>query len=197
MSLEVRPVTPDRWDDLVELFGFDRGAYSGCWCMWWRQTAKEYDRDHGASNRGAMQALVTGGREPGLLAYLGTEPVGWVSVAPRDDFGRLDRSRILGRVDDEEVWSIVCFYIHRSHRRSGVGKALLDAAVGRAVERGARWVEAYPVDLDAATAKKSSAELFTGTLAMFEEAGFEEVARRNPARPVVRLRVRAKARAPR
>lgn len=193
MSLDVRPVTPDRWDDLVELFGLDRGAYSGCWCMWWRQTAKEYDRDHGAPNRGSMRALVGEGREPGLLAYLDGEPVGWVSVAPRDEFGRLDRSRALGRVDDEEVWSIVCFYIHRRHRRSGVGKALLEAAVRRAAERGARWLEGYPVDLDASNATKASAELFTGTLAMFEKAGFEEVARRNPTRPVVRRRVGARA----
>ncbi|HEX6261819.1 MAG TPA: GNAT family N-acetyltransferase [Actinomycetota bacterium] len=187
MTLQVRPVTPDRWDDLVALFGLDRGAYSGCWCMWWRQTAKEYDRDHGAPNREAMRAIVREGREPGLLAYRRGEPVGWVSLGPRGDFGRLDRSRVLGRVDDEEgVWSIVCFYIHRRHRRDGVAKALLAAAVARAAERGARCVEAYPVDLGAAAAKKASAELFTGTLAMFEDAGFREVARRGTARPIVR-----------
>lgn len=194
MSLEVCPVTPDRWDDLVDLFGFDRGGYSGCWCMWWRQTAKEYDRDHGAPNREAMRGLVGEGREPGLLAYRDGRPVGWVSVAPRDEFGRLDRSRVLGRVDEEEVWSIVCFYIDRSHRRSGVGRALLDSAVRLARERGARWLEAYPVDLEATTAEKASAELFTGSLGMFEDAGFEEVARRSPSRPIVRRRVRARAR---
>lgn len=188
MSLEVRPLTPDRWEDLVRLFGFDRGAYSGCWCMWWRQTAKEYDRDRGAPNREAMRAIVAAGREPGLLAYREGDPVGWVSVAPRDEFGRLDRSRILGRADEEEVWSLVCFYIDRRHRRSGVGKALLEGAVRHAGRRGARWVEAYPVDVEATTAKKASAELFTGTLSMFEEAGFEEVARRSPARPILRAR---------
>lgn len=197
MSLEVRPVTADRWEDLVELFGFDRGAYSGCWCMWWRQTAKEYDRDHGAPNREAMRTLVAEGREPGLLAYRSGDPVGWVSLAPREEFGRLDRSRALARVDEKEVWSIVCFYIHRAHRRSGVASALLEAASRRARERGARWLEAYPVDLDAASVTKASAELFTGTLAMFEEAGFDEVARRSPTRPVVRRRIRAGARAPR
>lgn len=186
MTLEVHPVTPDRWDDLVKLFGLDRGAYSGCWCMWWRQTAKDYDRDHGAPNREAMRSIVEDGREPGLLAYRDDRPVGWVSVAPREEFGRLDRSRVLARVDDEEVWSIVCFYIDRRDRRSGVGTTLLEAAVRRASERGARWVEAYPVDLEATTARKASAELFTGTLAMFQEAGFHEVERRSPARPIVR-----------
>lgn len=193
MSLEVRPVTPDRWDDLVKLFGLDRGAYSGCWCMWWRQRAKEYERDRGAANGEAMRSIVEDGREPGLLAYRDDRPVGWVSVAPREEFGRLDRSRVLARVDDEEVWSIVCFYIDRRDRRSGVGTTLLGAAVRRASERGARWVEAYPVDLEATTVRKASAELFTGTLAMFEEAGFEEVARRSPTRPVVRRRVGARA----
>lgn len=188
--IEVHAATPDRWDDLVELFGLDRGAYSGCWCMWWRQTAKEYDRDHGAPNRERMRAFVAAGREPGLLAYVEGEPAGWVSVAPRDEFGRLDRSRALGRVDDEEVWSIVCFYIHRGHRRGGVGKTLLRAAVDHAAERGARWVEGYPVDLTATAAKKASAELFTGTLSMFERSGFREVARRSPARPIVRAAVR-------
>lgn len=193
MSLEVRPVTPDRWDDLVKLFGLDRGAYSGCWCMWWRQRAKEYERDRGAANGEAMRSIVEDGREPGLLAYRDDRPVGWVSVAPREEFGRLDRSRVLARVDDEEVWSIVCFYIDRRDRRSGVGTTLLGAAVRRASERGARWVEAYPVDLEATTVRKASAELFTGTLAMFEEAGFVEVARRSPTRPVVRRRVGARA----
>lgn len=193
MSLEVRPVTPGRWDDLVKLFGLDRGAYSGCWCMWWRQRAKEYERDRGAANGEAMRSIVEDGREPGLLAYRDDRPVGWVSVAPREEFGRLDRSRVLARVDDEEVWSIVCFYIDRRDRRSGVGTTLLGAAVRRASERGARWVEAYPVDLEATTVRKASAELFTGTLAMFEEAGFVEVARRSPTRPVVRRRVGARA----
>lgn len=193
MSLEVRPVTPGRWDDLVKLFGLDRGAYSGCWCMWWRQRAKEYERDRGAANGEAMRSIVEDGREPGLLAYRDDRPVGWVSVAPREEFGRLDRSRVLARVDDEEVWSIVCFYIDRRDRRSGVGTTLLGAAVRRASERGARWVEAYPVDLEATTVRKASAELFTGTLAMFEEAGFVEVARRSPTRPVVRRRVGTRA----
>lgn len=182
--MEVHPVTPDRWDDLVELFGRDRGAYSGCWCMWWRQTAAEYERDHGPSNRRALRRLVDAGRVPGLLAYADGVPAGWVSVAPRGEFGRLQRSPVLGPVDEEPVWSIVCFYIDRGHRRQGVGRALLEAAVAYAVANGARIVEGYPVD--PMQRRKASAELFTGVPSMFEAAGFREVARRSPTRPIMR-----------
>lgn len=182
--MEVHPVTPDRWDDLVHLFGEDRGAYSGCWCMWWRLTAAEHERDRGPANRRALRRLVDAGRVPGLLAYAGGVPVGWVSVAPREEFGRLQRSRVLGSVDDAPVWSIVCFYIHRRHRRGGVGRALLRAAVVHAAASGARIVEGYPVDPTGR--KKAASELYTGVPSIFEEAGFREVARRSPTRPVMR-----------
>lgn len=188
MSIEVRPVTPSRWDDLVELFGDNRGT-SSCWCMWWRQTAAEFDARLGAPNREAMQQLVQRRRVPGLVAYQDATPVGWVSVAPREEFGRIERSRTLGGVPGDAVWSIVCFYIHRSARRSGVGTALLRAAIAHAAERGARIVEAYPVD--PAGRKKQSAELFTGVPSMFEAAGFREVERRSPGRPIMRLPLRA------
>src|SRR5688572_8456526 len=114
-ALEIRPVTKDRWDDLIRLVG-DRGNFAGCWCMWWRVTSAEFDERGRAGNRRSFKRLVDQKREPGLLGYSDGEPVGWVSVAPRDEFGRLDRSPVLGRVDDEEVWSIVCFYIDRNHR---------------------------------------------------------------------------------
>ena len=186
--LEVQPVTADRWPDLERLFG-PSGAYSGCWCMWFRQSSAEYDRDHGEPNRRAMRGLVRANRVPGLIGYVDGEPAGWISVAPREEFGRVERSRILRRVDDRPVWSVVCFFIHREHRRTGVGRALLEAAVSHARDGGARIVEGYPWDLDAG-AKKQAAELFVGTLPMFEAAGFREVARHAPARPIVRRRVR-------
>lgn len=194
MTLPVHPVTPDRWQDLVELFGPDRGASSGCWCMWWRQTAAEYDRDHGARNRASMRRLVEEGRTPGLLAYRDGEPAGWVSLAPREEFGRIERSRMLGPVDDRPVWAVVCFYIHPRHRQAGVGTALLEAAVAFARDRGARWIEGYPVDVT--EGPRPSAGLFTGTLPMFEEAGFHEVARRRPGRPIVRKRIRPRVAQP-
>lgn len=187
-NLVVRPVTPSRWDDLVTLFGEERGAYSGCWCMWFRESQREFSANGNDGNRSAMGGIVAKGRKPGLLAYLDGEPVGWISLAPREEFPRVERSRILAPVDDRAVWSIVCFYIHRRHRGEGVGSALLDAAVKHAREQGARLLEAYPVDTS--TRRVANAGAFTGTAVMFERAGFREVARRSDRRPIMRRAVR-------
>src|SRR5688572_707389 len=90
-GFEARPLTADRWGDLVTLFG-ERGASSGCWCMWWRVTAQRFNRDAGDGLRRALHELVDEGRGPGLLGYADGRPVGWCSVAPREEFGRLQRS---------------------------------------------------------------------------------------------------------
>jgi GNAT superfamily N-acetyltransferase len=190
-NLETHPVTPDRWDDLLELFR-ENGAYANCWCMWWRVAAAEFSRGtqkRGAGNRRALKGLVQDGAVPGLLAYRDGRPVGWVSVAPREEFGRIQRSPTLKPVDDKPVWSIVCFYMDRRERGAGVGTVLLAAAVQHAAEEGARIVEGYPVD--PAIRKFPNAEAFTGVVSMFERAGFREVARRG-GRPIMRKIIRAR-----
>jgi hypothetical protein len=121
VSVEIHPATRDRWKDLVALFG-PNGAYANCWCMWWRMRSGEFDRTTPRAKRDALRRVVSSGRTPGLLAYRDGEAAGWVSVAPREEFGRLERSRTLKRVDDEPVWSIVCFFIHRGHRSGGVAR---------------------------------------------------------------------------
>lgn len=182
--LQIRPLTAQRWDDLVALFG-PRGAVGGCWCMWWRQTAREFEHNAGEANREALRGLVEEGRVPGLLAYRAARAVGWVSVAPRQEFGRIERSPTLRRVDETPVWSVVCFYVVRDERRSGVGSALLQAAVEHASAHGARLVEGYPVDL--IDGRSRAGDIFTGVLSTFLDVGFREVARRSPLRPIVRL----------
>jgi GNAT superfamily N-acetyltransferase len=188
--LEFRPVTADRWEELAVLFG-PSGAFSHCWCTWWRQTATDFSRgieEHGAGNRSLMHQIVGAGAEPGLLAYRDGQPVGWVSVAPRPQYGRVLRSRRIGpppdEAEDERVWSVVCFWIPRGERGKGVATELLNGAVARARERGATHLEAYPVDTSGG--RRPAANLFTGTLAMFKRAGFREVDRPRGAQLIVR-----------
>jgi GNAT superfamily N-acetyltransferase len=188
--LEIRPVTADCWDELAAFFG-PSGAFSHCWCTWWRQTAGEFSSGieaDGAGNRALMRQIVAAGSEPGLLAYRDGKPVGWVSVAPRAQYGRILRSRRIGpdpeEAADQRVWSVVCFWIPRSERGKGIATELVDGAVARARERGARTLEAYPVE---AGGRQPAANLFTGTLAMFQRAGFREVNRPRGAQLVVRL----------
>jgi hypothetical protein len=111
-GIEIKPLTAGRWDDVARLFG-KRGACGGCWCMTPRLTRKEFERRKGASNRRAFRRIVMGGREPGVLAYRGGEPIGWCAVEPRENYSSLSRSRILKPVDDRPVWSIVCLFVAR------------------------------------------------------------------------------------
>jgi GNAT superfamily N-acetyltransferase len=190
-AIEIHPVTPDRWPDLVDLFerpGIRGGrtVTNGCWCMFWRVPGKEFDYGwgggRGSANRNGMKALVAEGRTPGLIAYVDGAPAAWVSIAPRDEFARLERSRQLPRVDGKPVWSVVCFYVHGAYKRQGLQRRLLDAAVDYARSQGARLVEAYGV-------KPGDSDPFTGYGSMFEEAGFG-VVREGGRRSVMRREIR-------
>jgi GNAT superfamily N-acetyltransferase len=183
MRLTFAPLTPDRWPDLEALFG-PRGACGGCWCMWWRLPRSQWDRHKGDGNRRALRKLVRSGRTPGILAYDREQPAGWCAVEPRESYPVLDRSRVLARVDDRPVWSITCLFVKRGYRRKGVGTALLKAAVKHARAHGARCVEGYPSE--PRSGRLPDAFAFTGTVSGFKKAGFKEVARRSPTRPIMR-----------
>ena len=189
--LVCRPLTPARWPDLVELFG-PSGACWGCWCMFFRQTGREFAASHGAPNRRRFQRLVRSGAPTGLIAYAGREAVGWCSVAPRADYSRLARSRELAPVDDRPVWSVVCFFVPRRQRRLGATRRLLEAAVSHATRHGATAVEGYPVD--AKGKRISDLSAYHGLASTFRAAGFREVARRSPTRPIMRRDIRARRR---
>jgi GNAT superfamily N-acetyltransferase len=169
--------------DFETLFG-KRGACGGCWCMFWRQTRSEFEQMKGDINRQLMHALVESGEIPGVLGYAGDKPVGWISIAPRKNFSALERSRILKPVDDQEVWSVVCFFVDKSYRKRGLSVRLLQAAVEYARQCGAKVVEGYPTD----QGESSSPDpfVYTGLLSAFQKAGFSEVLRRSPKRPIVR-----------
>ena len=183
-KLRFEPLTIDLWDDFSELFG-PRGACGGCWCMYWRLTHSEFEQNKGDKNKRAMKALVKSGEVPGIIAYERGEPVAWCSIAPRERFSRLDRSRILKPVDDKPVWSVVCFFIAKRARKRGLSLAILNAAVRYAFEHGAGIIEGYPVE----PKKGKTADVFayTGLASVFTRAGFDEVARRSETRPIMRL----------
>lgn len=189
-GLQAHPLTVERWGDLEKLFG-SRGAVGGCWCMWWRIPRAEYERSKGDGNRALLEAHVRGGGVPGILGYDGDEPVAWCAIEPRDAYPVLDRSRVLKRVDDAPVWSVTCFFVAKTHRDSGIGTAMLRAAVEHAAASGARAVEGYPVD----PVKDRMPTVFahTGFVEMFRAAGFVEVERRSPTRPIMRYAIEAAA----
>ena len=186
-ELEIHPLTPDRWDDLANLF--DRpGDPKGCWCMFYRVRGREFDRLWGAGARAAFREVVDEGPPPGLLAYRDGVPVGWCAVAPREQFPRILNSPTIKPLDDGPgCWSIVCFYVVRGERRGGVAATLLKAAVAFAADQGATWVEGYPKDTEGT--RKHANEMFVGSMAMFAEAGFTEAGRRSPQRPIMRRKV--------
>jgi GNAT superfamily N-acetyltransferase len=185
VKLEVRPLTKGRWNDLVELFSRPGGSIvRGCWCMYYRRSG---GLGSGSKNRRALRTLVNSGDVPGLIGYEDGSPVGWISLGPREDYGKLQRSPVMKPVDDKPVWSIVCFFVDSRARGRGLSEALLQRAVEYARSQGARLLEAYPVDKD----ERSHPDfMFFGAKSMYDRAGFKEVARRRETRPVVRKAIR-------
>lgn len=155
--------------------------------MWWRLSRAQFDRQKGEGNREVLRDIVLSGQVPGLLAYAGEEPVGWCAVAPRETFPALERSRILKRVDDKPVWSVVCFFVARRYRGRGLTVALLRAAVEHAACHGACIVEGYPVE--PRKDRLPDPFIYTGSASAFRQAGFVEVARRSETRPIMRYAI--------
>jgi GNAT superfamily N-acetyltransferase len=193
MRVTVKPLTPDNWADVETVFNA-RGCSvaRGCWCMYYRRSGARGPlppgMTHAKANRADLKALArNAGLPPGLIGYRGRTPVGWISLGPRKDFAKLQRSPVMKAVDDMPVWSIICFVVPAEHRGQGVARALLDASIAWARKRGVRLLEAYPVDR---SDRASDDAMWFGAKSMFDDAGFHEVARRKPRRPVVRLALR-------
>jgi len=200
-GLQVQPASADRWADLAELFD-NKGDAAACSCMWFRVQPKTFSANGKAGNRAAMATRVAAGEEPGLIAYDGDRPVGWVSVSPRREYVRIETPQAdsrdaatprigqkraaatrrrtpeaepdRGEVGEEGVWSVVCFFIAPGLRKKGIASALLAAAVDYARAHGARVLEAYPVDRFGPI---SNGDAYTGVVSMYARAGFREVGR--------------------
>ena len=190
MKLTVFPLTSKRWPDLEAVFNAKGCSVArGCWCMYYRRSGSRGPLPAGTTraqaNRAELKALLRSSEPPGLIGYRGKVPVGWVSLGPRDDYAKLERSPVMKGVVELPVWSIVCFVVPSQYRGQGVARALLDGAIAYARKRGVALLEAYPVDK---RGRSNDDSMWFGAKSMYDAAGFEEVARRKPTRPIVRIR---------
>jgi len=191
-TLDIHPLTPDRFADLEALFNGPGGSQvRGCWCMYYRRSGAA-DVPAGMTqaqfNKRALHSLVDRGVVPGLIGYRDGEPAAWVSLGPREDYAKLARSPVMKPVDNAPVWSVVCFYTAQHARGEGLSAQMLAGAAAYARSQGARLLEAYPVDKPARAADEN---MWFGSKSLYDAAGYREVARRKPTRPIVRKSLRA------
>jgi GNAT superfamily N-acetyltransferase len=186
LTLSFKPLKRNLWNDFEELFG-PNGACGGCWCMFWKLRGKAYDEARVYETRQMHKSIVDSGTTTGLLAYYHGEVVGWVAVEPRSDYPKLAHSRALKPVDDQPVWSVTCFFVAKKFRKKGITVELLKAAIEYVKTHGGKIVEGYPVD---ARKDMPAPFVFTGTAAAFQQAGFKEVARNTPTRPIFRFTIK-------
>jgi GNAT superfamily N-acetyltransferase len=187
-ATSVHSATPERWDDIVTVFGRRGSDPDWCWCQ--RFLEPGLDGTTPNSNRDALQREIeTAAVPPGVLAYVDATPVGWSRVMPRAAVPLVQRNRALRRVldDDAGAWWITCFAVDRRYRSSGVATALLEGAVAHASHHGATALEGHPVDTEAMKGERvGGSALFTGTMRTFIACGFHEIGRTYPTRPVMR-----------
>ncbi len=186
-KINFKPLTIDLWNDFEKLFG-EKGACGGCWCMYWRLKRAEYNLKKGNGNKTEMKKIVRSGKVPGIIAYINDEPAGWCSFGERKDFPVLDNSRILKPVDDKKVWSIICFFIAKPYRKSGLSSKMLEFVKKYVKRCGGKILEGYPVEPK--QDKMQDVFAWTGFSSAFLKAGFKEVIRRSETRPIMRFLIK-------
>ncbi|WP_248147586.1 GNAT family N-acetyltransferase [Microbacterium aoyamense] len=190
-KIVIEPATADRFDDAEHaLTGGGDGR--GCQCQWWTLTNAQFQAASQAEKRELLAGDLEAEVSPALIAYVDGEAAGWVRVSPRTIQQRIARTKMIKDatsepMDDPTVWAVSCFVVRKEHRGQGLNAKLLGAAIDHARAHGARVIEGYPVD--AAVGKHPSNDLYHGALSTFVDAGFEEVARPKPDRPIVAIRL--------
>ncbi len=181
------PVIKENWKHFEKLFG-EKGACAGCWCMYWRLRRKDYNSLRGEGTKRKMKKLINNRNVPGLIAYDENIPVGWCSVGPRENFLVLENSKVLKKIDDKPVWSVVCFYINKNYRKKGLSVELLQAAKKYVKMNDGKILEGYPVEPK--SGKTANVFAWTGLASAFRKAGFKEIIRRSETRPLMRISIK-------
>jgi GNAT superfamily N-acetyltransferase len=182
-TLTFSPLTKETWKDFEHLFG-ERGACGGCWCMSWRLQRSEFEKNKGDGNKKEMKKLANSSEQIGIIAYLNNQPFGWCAVAPREQYVKLETARVLKRIDNKPVWSIVCFFLAKEYRRCGFSVELLKGVINYCKKKRVKIIEAYPII--PYSSNMPAAFAWTGFLSSFKKAGFTEEKRWSKARPIVR-----------
>jgi GNAT superfamily N-acetyltransferase len=182
-DLTFHPLDKKRWHDFETLFG-ERGACGGCWCMSWRLSRTDFEKKKGEGNKRTMKKFVGNNEQIGIIAYLNSKPVGWCAVAPREKFIKLEKSRVLKRIDDEPVWSITCFFLAKEFRRKGISVEILKGVINFCKKKEVKILEAYPII--PYSSNMPAAFAWTGFLSSFKKAGFKIAKRWSKARPIMR-----------
>ncbi|WP_349930657.1 GNAT family N-acetyltransferase [Glutamicibacter mishrai] len=170
-SLRIEPLTESRMEDFAAVVNPNH-RQKHCWCLSHRLSAQEIRERGGEDRYEAMCSLAREKIAPGVIAYLGDQPVGWCSISPRAQIPKLENSKLIRPVDDLRVWSIICMVVRGGYRRRGVNRQMVLGVLEYAKSLGAPAVEAYPVDPEG---RMDLTMAFVGTRKMFEEAGFEVV----------------------
>lgn len=172
MTISTRPATS--FDDVRTMVGPKRPDANVCWCLSYRLTSSKENQALSGTARGDRVRELMEQGPPGVLAYGDDdEVVGWAAVHPRADTSFATNRRI-PHVDDLDVWSVWCIRVRPGHRKQGISHELLAGAVDFARAQGAPAVEGYPVDNRGEKVDLTMA--YVGTKALFERAGFEQVA---------------------
>jgi len=186
-SLRFEPLTKNNWSKFIQLFG-NNGACGNCWCMFFRRNKTDFNEGKiNEGNKDAMKELVWANKPVGIMGFYEEQPIAWCAFAPREDFLKLEKSRVHKRIDDHLVWSIPCTFIDKNFRRQGVSVELLKGVVQYAAENGIKIIEAYPTI--PTQDKLPDAFAWIGLYKSFERAGFEIVDRTSKNRPMVRYYV--------
>jgi GNAT superfamily N-acetyltransferase len=187
--MKVRPASPETWTQLESLFG-PRGGYSDCWCMFWRMPRQQFKKEKGEGTKRELQRLVSHNEFPGVIAYEGAKAVGWCGVGPRENYAALENSRVLKRVDDKAVWSVVCFFVAKDARKKNAMEILLNGAVDYARKSRAKILEGYPLDMESSKLSGQKLSTFAGYMGIasaFKRVGFTKIGQASETQLIMRL----------
>ncbi|MGB3468634.1 MAG: GNAT family N-acetyltransferase [Cyclobacteriaceae bacterium] len=187
-DLRFEPLTKSNWNKFTELFG-GNGAGAGCWCMYFRQSKSDHENGKAeCANQNRMKNLVWNNEPTGIIGFYKEIPIAWCALSPREDFIRLEKSRVHKPIDDLKVWSIPCTFVAKDFRKNGISIELLKGVIEYAKLKGIKILEAYPTI--PTQEKLPDAFAWVGLYKTFEKAGFEIVDHRSKHRPMVRYYVK-------